>query len=136
MNDPSESLSEQIEQLVREHIEATRRAAATAVERAFSSATSEPRAGTRPGRSRTRQRTSNARRSPGELAALGEQLHQAVCAQPGETMTVLAPVVGKTPRELQRPMALLKRAGQVRSVGQRHHTRYYPTVPRAVASAG
>ncbi len=42
-------------------------------------------------------------------------------------MAVLAPAVGATPRELHRPMATLKRDGRVRSVGQRHQTRYYPT---------
>jgi hypothetical protein len=41
-------------------------------------------------------------------------------------MAVLAPVVGASPRELGRPMAVLKAAGRVRSVGQRHMTRYFP----------
>jgi hypothetical protein len=38
-------------------------------------------------------------------------------------MAVLGPTLGKTPRELHRPMMVLKRAGRVRSVGQRHQTR-------------
>jgi len=79
-------------------------------------------------------RASNGRRSAVELSALGERLHEAVCAHPGETMSVLAPKLGKTPRELQRPMTVLKRANRVRSVGQRHLTRYFPTLARAVAS--
>ena len=67
------------------------------------------------------------------LSALSERLHKAVVAQPGETMAVLAPGLGCSPRELHRPMAVLKQAGRVRSVGQRHQTRYYPSVraPRA-----
>jgi len=69
------------------------------------------------------------------MAALGERLHEAVCAHPGETMSVLAPEVGKTARELQRPMMALKRAGRVRSVGQRHLTRYYPAVARSPGRA-
>jgi len=40
---------------------------------------------------------------------------------------VIAPTVGATPRELRRPSLLLRRAGRVRSVGQRHATRYFPT---------
>jgi hypothetical protein len=45
---------------------------------------------------------------------------------PGETMTVIAPTVGATARELNRPMLRLKQAGRVRSVGTRHATRYFP----------
>ena len=79
--------------------------------------------------------TSGRRRGPAEMAALGERLYEAVCAQPGETMSVLAPEIGKTPRELQRPMLALKRAGRVRSVGQRHQTRYYPAVVQSANRA-
>jgi hypothetical protein len=62
-------------------------------------------------------------------------LYAAVCAQPGETMSVLGPALGHSPRELNRPMLALKRSGRVRSVGERHHTRYYPAVVRSSASA-
>ncbi len=125
----NETLSEQIEQLVRAHIEATRREATEALARAFSS-TSTParviatsRAKSAPGR----------RRASTELAALSERLHDAVIARPGETMAVLAPGLGCSPRELNRPMAALKKAGRVRSVGQRSHTRYYPSAARAAS---
>lgn len=124
MSHPSQTLSEQIEHLVREHIEATRRAAAQAVERAFASSSSSSR---RPAACRAPRRAAGGRRSPDEIAAIGEQLYAAVVADPGETMAVLAPGVGATPSELHRPMAMLKRDGRVRSVGQRHQTRYYPT---------
>ena len=134
MSHRNEILSEQIEQLVREHIEATHRTAAAAIERAFSSSP-RARAHSRKQTSRRTSRASGGRRSPAELSALGERLHEAVCAHPGETVSVLAPKLGKTPRELQRPMTALKRAGRVRSVGQRHQTRYFPTVARAVANA-
>ena len=132
----NEDLAHRIEQLVREHLEATRRAAAAAVERAYSSDLAAARARTRRETARSPSRASNGRRSPAELSALSERLHEAVCAQPGETMSVLAPALGKTPRELQRPMMALKREGRVRSVGQRHQTRYFPTVTRPIASAG
>lgn len=132
MTHPHASLSEQIEQLVRAHIEASRRAAAAAVERAFSSGSARPRSKA----ARASTRATGHRRAPTEVAAVGERLYEAVCAQPGETMSVLAPELGKTPRELHRPMMVLKRAGRVRSVGQRHQTRYFPAVVRAPASAG
>lgn len=123
MSHCSQTLSDQIEQLVREHIESTRRAAAEAVERAFASSSAAPRASA----ARSQRRAPSRRRGPDEIAALGERLYAAVVAEPGETMAVLAPAVGETPRELHRPMATLKRAGRVRSVGERHQTRYYPT---------
>ena len=41
-------------------------------------------------------------------------------------MAVLAAEIGSSPRELNRPVTQLRSAGQVRSVGQRHLTRYFP----------
>ena len=129
MTHRSETLSDQIEQLVRAHIEATRREATEAVARAFSSVSSaaHPSAMPRPKRATGRRRAST------ELAALSERLHASVIAQPGETMAALAPALGCLPRELHRPMAVLKQAGRVRSVGQRSHTRYYPSAARAAS---
>lgn len=68
------------------------------------------------------------------MAALGERLYEAVCAKPGETMSVLAPIVGATPRELQVPATHLKKAGRIRSVGQKQQTRYFPMVKNASKS--
>lgn len=69
------------------------------------------------------------------MAALSERLCEAVCARPGEVMTVLGPALGASPRELHRPMAVLKAAGRVRSVGQRHLTRYFPMLGDAAPRA-
>ena len=129
MTHRNETLSEQIEQLVRAHIDATRREASEAVARAFSSALAAPRASARP----RPTRTTGSRRGAAALSALGDRLYEPVRAQPGETMAVLAPELGCTPRELHRPMATLKQAGRVRSVGQRHQTRYYPTMARSAS---
>ena len=115
-----EQLENQIERLVREHVTACHKAAATAVDRAFRSAN------TRTKTRRNASTTTSRRRPPAEVAALGERLYEAVCANPGEGMKVLMADVGGTARELHRPMALLKRAGRVRSVGQRRLTRYFP----------
>jgi hypothetical protein len=130
----NQELGERIEQLVQQHIEASRRAAQQAVERAFCRAAGGP--------TRTRARaparvksSSGKRRTPDEMAALGERFYQAVCAKPGETMAVLMAEVGATARELHRPMTQLKRAGRIRSVGTRHLTRYFPMVSDTTASA-
>ena len=125
-----QDLAQQIEQVVQAHIAASRRAATAALERAFAATAGSP-SKTRAPRSGKNAR----RRTPAEIAALGEQLYQAACAKPGETMTVLAADVGEPVRGLQRPMAHLKQAGQIRSVGQRHLTRYFPLVSTATGSA-
>lgn len=122
MSTPSiEQLETQIEQLVAAHLAAVRAAAGAAVERAFGTpAAPGPKA------MRPRGSSPNGRRTPEEIKALGDRLYEAVCADAGQTMTVLAPRLGAMPSELQRPMTRLKRAGRVRSVGQRHQTRYFP----------
>ncbi len=128
----NQELGERIERLVQQHIAESRRAAQEAVERAFASAAKE-RGGTRP-RPRVKS-ASDKRRTPEEIAALGERFYQAVCAKPGETMTVLATDVGASAGELNRPMTLLKRTGRVRSAGSRNNTRYFPMANEVEASA-
>jgi predicted transcriptional regulator len=66
------------------------------------------------------------RRPANEMADLVERLYEGVRANPGATMIAIAAHVGKSPRALHRPMFHLKRAGKVRSAGQRQHTRYFP----------
>ena len=120
MTSHTENLEAEIEQVVRKHLAAYHAAASAALERAFASTTAR---GQSPG---TKRRAASRRRSRSEMAAVAERLYEAVCAHPGETMAVIAPHVGETPRALNRPMAQLKRAGRVRSAGQRHRTRYFP----------
>ena len=123
-----QDLCNRIEHLVEEYISATRAAAQAALNRAFATgttATVRPSRSTTAGRTPSRSRT-GARRAADEIGALSERLYEAVCRTPGEGMAVIAPVVGATARELNRPMLRLKQAGRVRSVGTRHATRYFP----------
>ena len=126
-----QDLSSQIEQVVQAHIAASHRAASAAVERAFVTAAGAP---SRPPRSSRSGKTSP-RRSRADIAALGEQLYRVVCAKPGEAMAVFAAEIGVSPRDLERPMTQLRRVGRVRSVGQRHLTRYFPLVSEGTESA-
>ena len=119
-------LTEKIEQLVREHIEETRVAVVGAVSRAF--ATSATGALSRAPSKTSKPRKESRRRGPEEVTALAERLYERVCAKPGEGMVVFAADLGASARELHRPMTNLKRAGRVRSVGERHRARYFPAV--------
>ncbi len=117
----SEELSFQVEQLVKKHLEAIRMQALETVEMAFTAVCGgivELREV--PEKTSCKQpegpRKTRRRRSPEEVAALGERLYEATCAQPGEKMAVLAEIVGASARELHRPMMLLKRNDRVRSV--------------------
>jgi hypothetical protein len=123
MTKSNEDLAQRIEQLVREHIAESRRTAQEAVDRAFVSAI--PTRST-PTKSTRKSRTPGRRRPPEEVAALGDRLYAAICANPGDSMARLADEVGATVRELHRPMTQLRRAGRIRSVGSRHLTRYFP----------
>ena len=129
MTTSTESLERKIEsvveRLVREHLTDVEAASRAAVREGFRRATRPTSATGRDGE-RARRGAPSQRRPREVVAKLEERLYQAVCAQPGETMTVLAQAVGSTPRALNRPATLLRLSGRVRSVGQRQSTRYFP----------
>lgn len=131
----NQELTEQIEQLVRAHIDATRTAATAAVERAFVATVPVGGGGcVSTARPRQPRRRMAPRRAAEEVMALVEQFYTVVCRNPGETMATLAPQVGATPRALHLAVARLKRAGRVRAVGQRQLTRYFPMAKVSVAA--
>jgi hypothetical protein len=125
----SQGLGERIEEMVREHVAAARREAQAAVERAFGGPGRQSAVAPRRERAGVQRRRASA-----ELTALGERFYEAVCGKPGETMAVLGAEVGATARELHRSVALLKRSGRVRAVGERSHTRYFPMANGSAAS--
>ena len=118
----AQDLARQIEDLIADFLEGHRAAASAAVQRAFAGAPSVRR----PAAPRKAPTEIAPRRSVDEVTALSDRLYAAICAKPGEAMVVLAPVVGATPRALSLPANRLKRAGRIRTVGQRQATRYFP----------
>jgi hypothetical protein len=131
MNTPNfDDFSRRIEQIIQEHIAECRKAAQEAMERAFAAATTVPSFPSAKVSAR-RERKAGRRRTRAELAALSDRLHEAVCANPGETMAALALRLKTPARELHRPMANLKSLDKVRHVGERHLTRYFPLEARA-----
>ena len=73
-----------------------------------------------------RARRPAAKRSPEELAALGEKLCAEICGKPGETMTYYAAKLSSTPVKLGVPARRLVEEGRVRSIGDRNQRKYYP----------
>jgi hypothetical protein len=129
-------LAQGIERLVREYISTIHASAQQAVDLAFGAGASGNTATSAKRRaSAISSPPSHAgkRRASDEIGTLSERLYEALCRTPGETMTVLAPIVGASARELHRPMTVLKRAGRIRSVGTRYATRYFPMAPRPSA---
>lgn len=131
MTNTNDDLGKRIEQMIAEHIAATRKVAQGAVERALAASGAAPTVPAR--RVRARAEESGKRRVAADIAALGERFYHVVCSKPGETMTVLASQVGASPQELHLAVVRLKEAGRVRAVGQRSQTRYFPLANSSAA---
>jgi predicted transcriptional regulator len=72
------------------------------------------------------QRQVSARRSTEALTSMADQLYQAVCEQPGESMRAFGQALGCKPRELLLCMRRLLAQGRVKKAGERQNTRYFP----------
>jgi hypothetical protein len=122
----TDELCRSIELLLQQHLRSCHREVAAAVERTFQTAAvtaTEPKSKAKAAKPK---REGGTRRTPAQVHALGERFYELLCTKPGSPMTVYAAELGVTPRELHRPVALLKRAKLVRSVGERQATRYFP----------
>ena len=130
-----EQLAEAIDTLVTSYLDEVRRIAQQALVRSFGQQPASKPKSQANGVGPVPRRKQAERRSPEELAMLADKLHQRVCARPGESMAALAVAMEETAVTLHLPMTKLKAEGRVRSVGERHLTRYFPTVARAPKSA-
>ncbi len=128
-----EDLEQAIEGLAQEHIAASRDAARGAIERAFATAGVPARAAGSPPRGA--KRPQRKKRGSSDIVQLGERFFDALTAKPGETMKVLAADLGVSARDLHRPVSLLRRAGRVRTVGERHLMRYFPMADETATTA-
>jgi hypothetical protein len=130
-----EQLADAIESLVASYMDEVRLTAQRAVERSLTrwAVSRSPSKGSDTRRTAPRSHTRTGRRSRAALDEVCEQLCKLVRARPGESMVTLACEMGMPMSTLQRPMAKLRTEGRVRSVGQRHLTRYFPAVLRATA---
>jgi hypothetical protein len=128
-------LAKQIEDLVRQHVDALRATAATAIARAFAAAPArEPAPASASTKPRMRRQAAP-RRASAELVGLGERFYAVLCQQPGKTMMELAPQLGIAPQVLHVAVARLRSSGRVRAIGQRQQMRYYPMTTSATTSA-
>lgn len=121
----SQGLGEKIEKVIQEHLSQLRHEATETIKRVFAADTAVPK---RIPAATKSVRSGPQRRDASELNAMAEEFHAAVCETPGATMTALAAKLGRSAVQLSRPVARLKRAGRVRSVGERQFTCYFPGV--------
>lgn len=135
MQTNEQQLEQQIEEAVSAYLRASEQAAATAIQRAFRSARLQSdAAGLAPKKRTDGVRKMRARRSPEQLAEMSRKLSAAVRAQPGETMKTLAAQLGESPQALGVAVARLKRSDEIRTVGSRQFTRYFPAATTLSAS--
>jgi len=128
-------LADAIESLVASYMDSVRDAAQQAVGRAIAKPVARRRRSSSGARTTSAtSRPTTARRTTTKLEEVCDALCERVCAQPGASMVELAEQMDADARSLRGPMAKLRAAGRVRSVGQRHLTRYYPAVVRAAGS--
>jgi hypothetical protein len=131
MTNLQQSIEEQVGAFVRNINELVRRAAIDALERAIIVRTVGV-AEVRP----KRRNASNGKgkqggkpappREPAELEALTERLYEAIASHPGESMAVLAPVVGCPVKQLRVSIDRLLTQERVKKAGERRSTRYFP----------
>ena len=125
-NATRKEVHQQLESLLRVHLDAQRKAMLAVVERVYAG----------PTRSVARRRSSatpsqrapvgRARRPEAWITALANRLCAAVAAEPGVGMTRLAAQLGLLARELERPMTHLKIDRRVGSVGRYQGMSYFP----------
>lgn len=136
MRDIEQRLGAEIERAVGQIVAASHAAALAALDRAFAR---RPRRGQlavqRHARAaHVRADASRSRRSVTELGALGERFLRVVCAEPGQSMSVVASRVGVEPRALTRAVAHLRSQGRIRTAGQRQFMRYFPAGDETIES--
>jgi DNA-binding NtrC family response regulator len=129
----AEQLADAIESLVASYMDEVRLAAQRAVERSLTRGAVVRVPSKNSDARRAAPQSATKRRSRTELDAVCEELCKQVRARPGESMVTLAEEMGMSMSALQRPMAKLRADGRVRSVGERHLTRYFPAVLRGAA---
>ena len=134
----TDDLCRSIEHVINQHLQACQQQVTAVVARTFRTATvttteSKPKPKTKTAKAKPK-RESGPRRTPEQIHELGERFYDLLCSKPGAAMTVYCAELGVTPRELHRPVAILKRAKLVRSVGERQATKYFP-LPLASSKA-
>ncbi|MFA4975003.1 MAG: hypothetical protein WC683_20555 [bacterium] len=135
MTNLQQSIEQQVSAFVRNISDLVRRAAIDALERAsvvpavdvvgVEEQRKPRRTSTGKGRQRLARKPAPAR-EPAELAALTERLYEAIASHPGETMEVLAAVVGCPGKQLRVSIEHLLTRERVRKAGERRSTRYFP----------
>ena len=126
------TLEASVEALIQQQVASYEAQLREALGRKFSMRRRNTANGKRASWARGKSRSSKApRRTPEELEALAAQFFAAVESAPGETMMTHAAGLGLSAQELERPALWLRKAGRIKTVGERSRMRYYPMTARA-----
>jgi predicted HTH transcriptional regulator len=117
----TDDLCSRIETLIQDHIAASQQAATAAIQRAFAATPQKV-----PLNQRRGKRAPVTYRSKEMLLQLQDRIYTQLSASPGMGAADLSAQLGVSAKDMHRPIAKLKEAGLVRSVGQRSETRYFP----------
>ncbi len=128
MDNLQAQIEERINVMVGEILVVVRRAAIEAVNNSLSGtgAVAAPTSGRRTAKRRKPSRAPKKHRSAKELASLSKRLYAEIEKSPGQGMALYAEKLGMPVRALSRPMQHLKKAEEVRTMGERDRMRYFP----------
>ena len=129
-----DQLAARIKDLVDDYVREAECSALDALTVAFSSARHVPNKTARAKALSPKPCKQGQRRTPEQLAELADDVATAIAERPGESMAVFAAALGVSVRDLHRPMSMLKRQGRIRSVGERHLTRYFPAASARISA--
>ena len=121
-------LQQQIEAAVQEYLQLSRAKVAATLERAFGAGATGPAHRATPSARPRESEKVGKRRTASELAALSEQLYEAISASPGQGIVGLSERLGVSGPHLQPVVARLRADGRIRTVGARQQMRYFPRV--------
>jgi len=126
MKATDQSFRTRIETIVEQLLATSHAAAIAAIDQAFDRGKIPSKSKSVPSPKKNKTRTTVAYRTPKEMAEICERLLEMIRDQPGQGVAVLAPQLGMQTADLKTPLARLRQAGKIRSVGQRQFTRYFP----------
>ena|GEM_PF-2869375 len=132
MQNVERDLAKRIEQVICSFLMESRAAAAAAVDKSFSAASTQAKAAPKKrAKLPSVKRAPADRRTTSQINELRERFYQTIVTCPGETMRTLSAQLGEDPIVLYRHAVRLRKQGLIKTVGILQSMRYFPMVGAA-----